>query len=82
MEHEEIRTKVVGVLATIAPEMSPAALAPDKSLRDQLDMDSVDVLNFVAGLTKTFGIEIPENDFRHVFTIDHCVAYIAARTKK
>jgi acyl carrier protein len=81
MKNEEIKSKVLGLLATVVPELEPAELAPDKSIRDQLDIDSVDFLNLVVGLSKTFGIEIPETDYRHIYTVDSCVAYIAAHAK-
>jgi acyl carrier protein len=81
MTNEDIKTKVLGILASIVPELEPAELAADKSLRDQLDIDSVDFLNIVVGLSKTFGIEIPETDYRHLYTLDACVAYLAARAK-
>ncbi|MCU0805226.1 MAG: acyl carrier protein [Burkholderiales bacterium] len=78
MTNEEIKAKVIGILASVVPELEPAELAADKSLRDQLDIDSVDFLNFVVGLSKTFGIEIAETDYRHLYTLDACVAYLAA----
>jgi acyl carrier protein len=81
MNNDEIKSKVLGILASVVPELEPAELAPDKSLRDQLDIDSVDFLNLVVGLSKTFGVEIPETDYRHLYTLDACVAYLATRAK-
>ena len=81
MNNEEIKSRVLGILASVVPELEPAELAPDKSLRDQLDIDSVDFLNLVVGLSKTFGVEIPETDYRHLYTLDACVAYLATRAK-
>lgn len=81
MNKEEIRTKALGVLAAVVPELEPAELAPDKSLRDQLDIDSVDFLNIVVGLSKTFGVDIPETDYRHLYTLDSLVAYLAGHAQ-
>jgi acyl carrier protein len=81
MNNNEIRAKVLEVLGTIAPELDPAALAPEANLRDQLDVDSMDFLNFVIGLHKAFGVEVPEADYRKLFTLDGCVSYLADKIK-
>jgi acyl carrier protein len=81
MTNDEIRASVLEVLARIAPELDPAELAPDANLRDQLDVDSMDFLNFVIGLHKAFGVEVPEADYRKLFTLDGCVNYLAAKIK-
>jgi acyl carrier protein len=79
MTNDEIKGKVLAALAAAVPELEPDALAPDANLREALDIDSMDFLNFTIGLHKAFGIEIPEADSRSLATIDGCVAYLAAR---
>lgn len=69
---------VVRLLGEIAPELDPAELKPAVNLRDQLDLDSMDFLNFVIAMHKEFGIEIPEADYRKLSTLDDCVAYLQA----
>jgi len=81
MKNEEIRTRVLEVLARIAPELDSAELAPEANLRDQLDVDSMDFLNFVIGLHKAFGVEVPETDYRRLLTLDDCVAYLAGKIR-
>lgn len=81
MNDAEIRARVLEVLARIAPELDPAALAPEANLRDQLDVDSMDFLNFVIGLHKAFGVEVPETDYRRLLTLDDCVAYLAGKLR-
>jgi acyl carrier protein len=78
---DEIKARVLEVLGAIAPELDPAALAPDANLREELDVDSMDFLNFVIGLHKAFGVEVPETDYRKLQTLDGCVGYIAAKLK-
>jgi acyl carrier protein len=78
---DEIRGKVVEVLGQVVPELDPSELRADAALRDQLDIDSMDFLNFAIGLHKAFGVEIPEADYRQLATLDGCVAYLAARVK-
>lgn len=81
MKDDEIRARVLEVLARIAPELDPAELAPEANLRDQLDVDSMDFLNFVIGLHKAFGVEVPETDYRRLLTLDDCVAYLAGKLR-
>jgi len=78
MTRDETRAAVLRVLGEIAPEADLAALAPESGLRDQLDLDSMDVLNFVVGLHGALGVEIPEQDYPKLATLDGCVDYLAA----
>jgi acyl carrier protein len=48
------------------------------NLRDQLDLDSMDVLNLVVALHGTLGVEIPEADYPRLATLDDCVEYLAS----
>jgi acyl carrier protein len=79
MTETEIRETVLRVLGEIAPEMDPAALRPDVSFRDQLDVDSMDFLNFAVALAEELGVEIPEADYGKVQTLDRLVEYLARR---
>lgn len=58
----DTRAQILRLLGEIAPEADLAGLNPDVSFRDQLDLDSMDFLNFVVALHKAFHIEIPETD--------------------
>jgi acyl carrier protein len=80
MTPDAIRTVAVDVLRSVAPELDAATLAPNVELREQLDLDSMDFLNFAIGLGKAFRIDVPEADYRRLATLDSCVAYLAART--
>ena len=74
----ELRTTVLRVLGEIAPEADPAEIKPDVSFRSQIDLDSMDVLNFVIALHEALGVEIPEADYPRLATLDGCVAYLGA----
>jgi acyl carrier protein len=78
MTSDEIRAKVLAALAAVVPELDPAELRPDRPIRDELDIDSMDFLNFTIGLHQAFGIEIPEADYRRLDTLNACVDYVAA----
>jgi acyl carrier protein len=77
MTRDEIRAQVLAALAAVVPELDPDELRPDRPLRDELDIDSMDFLNFTIGLHKSFGIEIPAQDYRKLETLDACVEYVA-----
>jgi len=78
MNTSDIFATTVRLLTNIAPEADPAQLKPDVSLRDQLDIDSVDLLNFLIALHKEFGVEIPERDYAKLMTLNSCVSYLEA----
>lgn len=81
MSHDETRTVVLRVLGRIAPEADLFVLAPDEDLRSELDIDSMDFLNFIIGLHKELGVEIPESDYHHLFTLQGCIDYLDAARK-
>jgi acyl carrier protein len=49
------------------------------SFRDQLDIDSMDFLNFVIAVHEALHVEIPEADYPKLATLNGCVEYLAAR---
>jgi acyl carrier protein len=73
---DEVRTRVLRALSDIAPEADLSAVKPDVGLRDQLDLDSMDVLNFVTAVHVALGVEIPESDYPKLATLDGCVDYL------
>ena len=81
MTESEIRQIVREALSNVAPEVDLDAIDPAKNLRDQIDIDSVDFLNFVIGLHKELGIEIPDADVAKLGTLNGCVAYLQSRMK-
>ena len=81
MRADALRAAIVRVLGDIAPEADLAALRPGVAFREQLDLDSMDVLNFVVGLHAALGIEIPEADYPKLATLEACVEYLDARRK-
>jgi acyl carrier protein len=78
MTPDDTRLRVLQVLKTIAPEADPETLRGEQSLRDQLDVDSMDMLNFAIGISKEFGIAVPDADYSKLTTIDRCVEFVLA----
>jgi acyl carrier protein len=79
---KEIREVVLRALGNVAPEVELESLDPGKDLRDQIDIDSVDFLNFVIGLHKELGIEIPDADIPKLATLQSCIGYLMSRNKQ
>jgi len=79
VRESEIRQIVREALSNVAPEVDLDAIDPAKNLRDQIDIDSVDFLNFVIGLHNELGIEIPDADVPKLGTLNGCVVYLQTR---
>ena len=78
---DDLRATVLETLGGIAPEADLTVLKPDVAFREQLDLDSMDLLNFVVALHAAVGVEIPEADYPKLATLDACVEYLAARRR-
>jgi acyl carrier protein len=77
MNNDEIRMRVIKTLSGIVPELNPATLKTGVSLRDQLDIDSMDFLNLLIALHQEFGVDVPESDAPKLGTVNACVEYLA-----
>jgi acyl carrier protein len=82
MTEAEVKQAVRDALGNVAPEVDVDAVDPGKDLRDQIDIDSVDFLNFVIGLHKALNIEIPDADVVKLTTLNGCVAYLSAKVNQ
>ena len=79
MTKEKIRESVLRALGQIAPEADLARIKPNLRIRDQLDIDSMDMLNFIIAIHKELKIDIPEADYPKLLTLDDCTEYLASR---
>ena len=79
MNEQELQALVLRALRKIAPEADPSRIDPNESLRDQLDIDSMDFLNFLIALHETIGVDIPESDSPRLSTLRSIVEYLAQR---
>jgi acyl carrier protein len=76
VNRDDARRIVCESLRVIAPEADLTALDDDMSLRDELDLDSMDFLNFVVGIHDRSGVEVPERDYPQLVTLGGCVDYL------
>jgi acyl carrier protein len=82
MKDEEIKALVLRVLGDIAPEAELDQLDPAVDLREQLDLDSMDILNLMIGLHEATGVDIPEADYPQLASLNGCVAYLRSCIKE
>jgi len=79
MTRDEIRSTLLGCLVAVAPEIDAEEIEDDADLREELDLDSMDVLRWVQGIHKALGVEIPEEDYGQIVSLEDAVSYVTAR---
>lgn len=77
---DEVRHVLRACLATIAPEADLASVPDGADLAEELELDSMDVLNLVTAVHDKTGVEVPERDYPAVATVEGWIRYLAART--
>jgi len=76
MTTAELKAVIVEGLRQVAPESDPASLGPDQPVRETLGIDSYDFLQFLVGLHKRLGVEVPEADYGRLNTVNGMIAYL------
>lgn len=79
MDDAQLRQQVFAALQGIAPEVEPDGLRGDRPLRDEVDLDSMDWLRFLAALHQRLGVNIPEADYQQLTTLNVLLAYLQQR---
>lgn len=76
MEAQDIRTRLMALLTSIAPDIDPATLDPVQDVRDQVDFDSMDRLHFATAISEEFHIDIPEQDYPRLGALQKACEYV------
>ena len=79
MTTQEVRQKVVDIIADIAIDDDVTTIDDGSPLREQLDLDSMDFLDIVMELKKRHKIEVPQEDYPQLATMDSCVQYLTPK---
>ncbi len=82
MTEAAIKDVILKLLRRFAPEANLEELSPDANLREALDIDSFDFLNFLIAIHENLKIEIPESDYDQVSTLAGISEYLAQRFPK
>lgn len=77
MDDAQARSLAAEVLAGIAPEADLATVGEDEDLREALDLDSMDFMNFVVALSQRCAANIPEADTPRLRTLRGLADYLA-----
>ena len=81
MTRDEIKDVILEIIEDIDEEADFDSLDPDKPLRDQLDLDSMDFLDIVMELRKRYKLQIPEEEYPELATLNSCVNYLEPKLK-
>lgn len=79
MTEQEAQQVILDIIEEIAPDEDLSNVDPETRLRDQLDLDSMDFLDIVLELRKQHGIQVPEEDYPRLATLQGCGEYLAPK---
>jgi len=79
---DQIKALVLAELNKIAPEVELDQIDPAVDLREQVDLDSMDLLNLAIAIHQATGVDIPEADYPQMASLNGCVAYLRSRIKE
>ncbi|MCM8534192.1 MAG: acyl carrier protein [Lentisphaeraceae bacterium] len=81
MTKEEIGKAIVNIIEDIVPDEDCSNIEPTVALRDQLELDSMDFLDIVMELRKLYKVEVPEEDYGQLATLESCITYLEPKMK-
>jgi len=76
MTSGEIREEILDILEAIAPDEDLTAIDDGVNFRDQIELDSMDFLDIVMELRKRHRIQIPEDDYVQLASMNSTVAFL------
>ncbi len=82
MSDEELRALILREVGNIAPETDLGQIDTAANLREQVDLDSMDMLNLLIAIHGATGVDIPEADYAKMASVDDAVAYLRSRVSQ
>jgi acyl carrier protein len=79
---DELRALILREVGNIAPEIDLDQIDPASNLREQVDLDSMDMLNLLIAIHGATGVDIPEADYAKMTSVDDAVAYLRTRVSQ
>lgn len=79
MNRQQLHAIIFDLLKRIAPETEPSTLLPDENIREALNIDSFDALQFLVALNEKTGIDIPEADYGKTSTLRELTSYVMSK---
>jgi acyl carrier protein len=74
------RPELLGVVTDLAVDVlsvEPAAVTESARFKEDLDADSLDLVEFVMALEERFDIAVPESELEGVITVGQAVSLVA-----
>jgi acyl carrier protein len=78
MNRQEIITRINSFLEEDF-EVDADALQPEASLKDTLDLDSLDYIDLVVAIEQHFGFKVKPEDFQTMHTMNDFYSYVSNR---
>ncbi|MCB9430179.1 MAG: acyl carrier protein [Actinobacteria bacterium] len=79
MNDTQARELVLTALADVAPEIDTGTFDPETSLRDGAELDSMDFLAYVSGVSEALALDVPEDDYDRLDTVNSAIAYVVEK---
>jgi acyl carrier protein len=76
---QDVRKIVLDIISHIAPDEEISDVKDDLSLRDQLDLDSMDFLDIVMELRRRHKVEVPPQDYPQLASLQSCMDYLTPK---
>ncbi|NOX25708.1 MAG: acyl carrier protein [Deltaproteobacteria bacterium] len=81
MTRDAIKDVIIEIVQDIDEDAETVNLDADEPLRDQLDLDSMDFLDIVMELRKRYKLQVPEEDYPELASLNSCVNYLEPKLK-
>lgn len=75
----DLKNQVLSLLKEVAPEIDPSEIDMKIPLREQVDIDSMDFLNFIGRIYEVLGVNIPESDYAKLSSLEDLLSYLDAK---
>jgi acyl carrier protein len=82
MNNSEIRNLILKHLHQIAPEIDLGTLNESTDMRPQLDIDSMDFYRLLVALSEELKVEIPEEEYSRLTTMENLMGFLSKRNEK
>lgn len=79
MNDADLKSRIVAIIRSVAPEVEEGELVADRALRDQVDLDSMDWLRVIITVHEKLHVDIPEADYGKLRTLDDWAAYLGPK---
>lgn len=79
MNKSEIKETFLDEIHKVAPDIDRESISDEDHLQDDLELDSMDILNLVTALHERLGVSIPETDYTKIETPAKAVSYLSSR---